>query len=287
MESFDAAAIGCRAVALYALLSALGLAIVPLWAPAAARTEQEWLGAQQRRFALAAVVLTVAHSTLDVARLSGSWTDFLDLRVERLVWGSHAGLVSLVCAVGLGALAVRDTAQRAFGRLLPGLAFGAVVASFALVGHTSERSFPLALRWLIPMHVALLAFWIGGLKLLLHMACRQSVPDLAAAAASFSAVAVWLVPLIGVAGLGAASLLVQPSQILTTSYGRSLLLKMVLYLALLVIATFNRVLLVPQLARQRRPTLTHLRYAVTTELILLVAALVITASLTTLFGPPS
>ena len=145
------------------------------------------------------------------------------------------------------------------------------LGSLAVVGHTRVYG-P---GWLVLaadlLHLATAALWFGGLLGL----CLLFVPDrhhrlaeVASAVGRFSTAALWLV-----AGLGAGAVLLwwriadSVDSLWTTGYGRLVLVKLVLVLAVVGVAAWNRYRLVPSVlsgARQEA-TLGALRRTVGIE----------------------
>lgn len=145
------------------------------------------------------------------------------------------------------------------------------LGSLAMVGHTRVYG-P---GWLVLaadlLHVATAALWVGGLLGL----CLLFVPDrhhrvaeVASAVGRFSAAALWLV-----AGLGASAVLLwwriadSVDGLWTTGYGRLVLVKLVLVVAVVGVAAWNRYRFVPSvLSGTRSPaTLGALRRTVGIE----------------------
>ena len=121
------------------------------------------------------------------------------------------------------------------------------MGSFVLTGHTAVHQRRLLAPLLI-LHVSIVAFWFGSLGPL-RLVLRLEPPATAAAVLTrFSVAAVWLVPLIAVAGAGMALLLLPDVAALRQPYGLALLTKASLFALLMALAAMNRLRLVPALA---------------------------------------
>jgi copper transport protein len=164
------------------------------------------------------------------------------------------------------------------GIVLGANALGAMVAlaGFALSGHAVTAPPQAVATPALLAHIAIAAFWIGSL-LPLRRAARDEV-------VRFSSLAVWLVPILLLAGLTLAWLQVpRLDALIETDYGILLLVKVALVAALLAIAGYNRAVLMPRLPG----TMPRLRTSITVELSLAMGILMATAALTHLVPPRS
>ena len=128
-----------------------------------------------------------------------------------------------------------------------------------LSGHALDPSQPRILAALADLaHLAAAAVWLGGLLALVYVVPRTTddEPTRIAAARRFSTVALAAVIVIGATGV-ARSLteLSAVHQVWSTSYGRTLLAKTVLFVPLIGLGWLNRTLLLGAFARLRRSML--------------------------------
>ncbi|HEX5712472.1 MAG TPA: CopD family protein [Solirubrobacterales bacterium] len=250
--------------------------------------------------AIAGALSAAAAIVFEAAQAAGvSATGALDSTILReeldtrfgTVWALTA-LAWVVLALGLRPALNRPTPRRVAPLFLP-LAF--IVLEPALSGHPSTQS-PVAL--LFPanvLHVLAMSVWVGGLAALvlvlpaatreLEAASRSRL--LAATLARFSPLALACVALILLTGLGQAYAYVRDlDNLLDTAYGRAVLIKLVLLVALLIpLGAYNRYRSVPRLERiaaggeaPGRAGLL-LRRALRGEVALLVVVLGVTAAL--------
>ena len=275
-----------RAVGYYLSLQAVGLAMSPSWARTLPGELKSRLATWAVKVAVAAAGCTIAHRFLDCARLAGAWSGIFDPRIEHIAWWSRPGWASIVCAAGLAlvSLGTRKNSPGPHYRAAIGVLI--TVSSFSLTGHTSEPGLAPAIHLLPALHLALVGFWLGGISVLQLTARTGDLPASAALIRGFSAAAIWLVPAIAVAGvLIAAALVPDPRALLTTHYGELLLLKALLFSALLALAAINRLVLASRIALGDVNALQRFRSVLRGEHGLLTCALVVTAVLTTLAGP--
>jgi copper transport protein len=159
----------------------------------------------------------------------------------------------------------------------------------AAQGHASQAPLaPLSVAF-DAGHLTAVSLWVGGLVCLAPVLLRTPhvLPDAGAALASaalarFSRVALWSVVAIVITGLvRAAGELSSPEQLLTTGYGRSLLLKASLLAPILLLARRNR-RLVARLAAGFTPSAARLRAVARTvqaELAIAMSVIVVAAIL--------
>ena len=206
--------------------------------------------------------------------------------------------VGLLAALGLRRPADRRPAWPLLALLVVPLVF--VVLVPALAGHGSTQS-PIALNFPVNVvHVGAMAVWLGGLAALLFVLPRATreleAADrgrlLAANLSRFSRVALISVGAILLTGLIQAYVYVRHLDALTeTGYGRAVLIKFLLLLALIGLGAYNRRRSVPRLERiaagGESPGRTGLllRRALRAEVALLVVVLGVTAALAS-YAPP-
>ena len=171
----------------------------------------------------------------------------------------------------------------------------------ALAGHGSSQS-PVVLNFPVNViHVAAMAIWLGGLAallLVLPTATRSATEPadrgrlLAGPLARFSTVALAMVVLIMATGLIQAYVYVRHlGDLVSTGYGRAVLAKFLLLLAVIGIAAYNRQNVLPRLRRVAElggsPGLPGvlLRRALRGEVALLAVVIGVTAALAS-YSPP-
>jgi copper transport protein len=173
---------------------------------------------------------------------------------------------------GLGVLALAG--RRAGRQERLGLLAGAflVGASFALSGHAATSGPAWITRPALVLHALCAAYWIGSFAPLLIALRRLPRERAHVVMRAFSAGAVVAVAGLLLAGVVLAALQLRtPAALLTTDYGRLLLLKLVLVAALLGLGAFNRLVLTPALER-RREAVVGLRRTIGADLVLAAAS---------------
>jgi len=234
-----------------------------------------------------------------------------DSSLQNMAWTSSAGgafsvreLGLLLVIAGMQTTSVRATADRFFkastmmspsywlkrlssrGFTIAGITGAVLVAvSFTLTGHTSTSSWRWLLAPLLLAHLLIAAFWFGSLGPLYLVTLRESGERTARVVALFSAAAFWLVPLILVAGVAMAVLLLPSVAALRQPYGELVIAKGGLFALLLGLAAFNKWRYGPALGGSNLAAGRVFRGMVLAEYGLIVVVLGITAAMTTFFSP--
>jgi len=184
--------------------------------------------------------------------------------------GLRYAALGVLAAVAFATWTVEGAGAASPGRRGPlaamGLLAAAALALLAGQGHASQA--PLAPLQVAAdaAHLAGVAFWVGGLPCLAVVLLRapRTLPEggrtlAAAVLARFSRLALWCVVAIAVTGVvRALGELSSPAELVTTGYGRSLVLKSSLLAPVLVLARRNRHT-VARLAGGLAPTAGRLR----------------------------
>jgi copper resistance protein D len=156
------------------------------------------------------------------------------------------------------------------------------IASFALTGHTSSTPHRPAAAASLVLHLLVVSFWIGAL-LPLYNISRSEPPAVAGRLINaFSRVAAWLVPIILLAGVALAALLVPDLSTFKRPYGQLLLAKAAVFALLMGLAALNKWRHGP--ACERGETRAF-RQTVIAEYVLICLVLALTATMTTFYSP--
>lgn len=259
------------------------------------------------QLALAAIVLlsvmTVTGLLIQVSKVTGKpvWQALAPGTVSEFLFGTRAGMIwSVRLLLPIGALVSLGRSWPALARSsrsLLSLALGlAYLWTVSLTSHAAAS--PLwprlstALDWL---HLLATSVWIGGLVGLVltlrprrHEGLAGDYPPLPTIVGRFSTLALASVVLLAITGLYSAWLQVGSLDALRmTSYGQTLLVKLVLVTGLVLLGAVNRFWLQPQLrARPDAPALRrpraagHFVRAIRAEVVLGIAVLLTVALLT-------
>lgn len=281
-EGPDTLSVALRAVSFVLLVNAAGIAIfiavfghlVSGSVPAIAKLG--W------RLACGALVFVAGHHALEAARMAGEMSAVMDPAMQAMTLRSSEGSAFALRMVGLTLVAVGlrwgGPANIAIGIVGAVLA----VAAFTLTGHTSVTPHRPAAAALLTLHLLVVAFWVGSLWPLYMAAGREPAPVAARLIDAFSRVAAWVVPVILLAGVGLAVLLVPNWAVFKQPYGQLLLAKVALFAVLMALATLNKWSFGPACATGRTRAF---KRAVAIEYVLICAVLAITAVMTMFYSP--
>jgi copper resistance protein D len=243
-----------------------------------------------RRLVLACAVLSAAagaaHIVMTAGSMSGAAAGMWDGSLVRMVWqaGEGRALEIRVIGLSLAALAMRVHGPAAWGLL--GAAMAAT--SFAWTGHAQSLSPRVLPVLLLGAHLLGVAFWMGALVPLSLVAREGTAARIAAVAERFSAVAVFMVAGLIVAAAPLLWLLLGGfAELWRNNYGRCVALKLAFVAGLLSLAAFNKLRLTPRLRAGDAHAVRSLRTSIRLEMWLCVMVLAVTATLTTIAGPPA
>jgi putative copper resistance protein D len=305
----DALSVICRAISFVLLLQAAGVAV---FLAAFGQLLPASLSAARRlglRLAIAAMALVGLHFALEAARMAGEMGAVFDLSMQQMAWESPAGKGFVTRVVGLALIAIGlrasagglgapagprapDAGPRVSvagdRRSFPWLAIaGALLAvsAFTFSGHTVTTSHRMLADAALCVHLLVVSFWLGAL-LPLRLAALRELPATADRLVdSFSRVALWVVPLIALAGAGMMLILLPDLTVFARPYGELLLWKIALFLVLMVLAALNKWRFGRGIGRAEPAAVRAFRRTVVIEYVLICAVLAVTAVMTTFYSP--
>jgi putative copper resistance protein D len=252
------------------VLAIFGISLFPIYT----QTDSPFLSHEFRRWRQKALLIStgvgivsaIAWFVFTAAVMADGFLAALDMSTfESVIEDTSFGKVwvlrvlLLLCLFALLAFARRPGKQQP--RLH--LALASVIAgSLAAVGHTRTHEGPLkAIHALSDsLHLLAAGAWLGGLLALgfiVHASCKnpfRGLEDLGRTLVEFSSMGTAAVGVLLASGLANTLLLVRPLSGLTEGpYGQLLLLKIVLFGAMLTLAAQNRFVLTPMLTETQEP----------------------------------
>ena len=217
-------------------LGAAGLAWVALLAPTPAQAA--WLRSWCRRAALLAAAAGLLGFAAQYALLAGGGP-LLDAELAAMALAAPGGVALGIGLAGCLLLAAGGAIPRAAGGLL-------FCVSLAVAGYAAARG-PAAAA-LVFLHAAAAAAWIGSLPLLHRLAAHGEAGFLAA----WGRAALPGIALLLASGVGLAAWLTGgPAGLIGSPYGRAVLAKLALVVAMLAVGARHRLRLVPALAARQ------------------------------------
>lgn len=282
----DALAIIVKALAYASLLQAAGIALFL----ASFEMRLDASGAAIRRLGVACgamgLVSVLATYALEAGRMSGELAGVMDLAMHRRLAHMPVAAATSVRALGCVALVAAFAWRAAESKVLGVIGAAVVAGSFLLIGHSVSHEPRWALVSLLLLHVLVAAFWIGSIAPLILVARKEPAVVAHRVVERFSVLATALVPVMALAGLVMAWLLIGPHYSIQDPFAASLTGKVALLVAALCLAALNRARLGPSLRNGAATAVRRFTISLAVELTLLLAIVVVTAVMTSLFSPP-
>jgi len=287
LSGWDAAAVCAKAITYAATFGAAGAIFFLAYCGSLLQEPQR---SRIRRligtWVLASAVASCARILLTAATMSGDLAGMFDMTFTRMILGAGEGIAT---GVRMAGLALAALALRPSPRFQPLALVGAALASmsFAGIGHVHALWPSVAPSAFLCLHLLCAAFWLGALAPLLITARDRNESQIAAVAARFGQWALGVVTLL----LGAGAILLwtlsgHAAPFWGSDYGRMMAIKLLMVAALLSIAALNKLYLTPGLLRGQVRAFVQFRRAVQAEMVLGALILLITATFTTVTGPP-
>jgi len=281
------ASIAIKASLYVGALASAGLVMVRLAFPSPLTVIDREVRNLAAGFGMLGLAAAVLGYLLGGAVLTGDVSGVIDPDMLGLLWQTSAGTALKFELIGLS-LPVAGVMTGGAG--LPVALAGAalVLWSFTRTGHlsTSEADWVRLVRFL---HLAGVAFWVGVLSPLRRLYLDPGTAGQAAELGTgFGVIASVVVPLLLVAGVILAWHLVgTPEALVTTAYGRALVLKVALVASLLSLAALNKFRFVPALVAGKAGAGSGLALSIRLEWLAILAILVTTATFTSILMVPS
>ena len=244
--------------------------------------------AYTRRVTMLAAFAGLCIAGLQIPAAAGNMAGDLagigDPLLIALVLETPAGAAAVMAAAGFLLILVVELAVKDPSHPLRITGPGIVILSMLLAGHVTTGGLQAGI--LLAVHLAGLGFWLGAL-LPLRAMCRDpqkfgGQAALADLADVFGRRAIWIVPVLLIAGTLYAVMLVGSfAALATTPYGQVLMVKVGLVSGLLGLAALNKLLLVPALRSGEAAAHSRLRRSIDWELAGVAAVLLATSLMTT------
>ena len=242
--------------------------------------QQSYCNYLSHKSTLIGSVITLLMVLSVAGNLGGDLASVIDMLMLQLAIESKSGVGYLTAFAGFAVMLISHNLKA--NANVVGLIIGsiAVLFSFTLAGHSQLGG--VFTQFLLMVHLFGIAFWLGALLPFRWICLQDNTNNLGELAHRFGVFAMLYVGLLLGAGLGYAYMLLgELSLILTTSYGNLLLIKMLLVVALLSLAAFNKFRLVPSLEKNHLQGVRQFQSSVKVEIILVLIILMGSSLLTT------
>jgi copper resistance protein D len=259
MQSIEAFTIVARFVHFTAILLILGASLFRLYAGIVPSMDA-WLRRVLLIAAIAALVSSVFWWDSVAVRMGGGWSYATDAdTLGAVLFETHFGEVwlwRLVLGAALVLLLVLPLRLwgKAHGILIAGLS-ALLVATIAPTGHAAMHQGPVGNAHQVSdmVHLLCAGAWLGGLVPLSHVLrhaqdSREGIGLLRSVLPRFSRMGYWAVALLLTTGVVNTTFLVSsPAKLVDTLYGRILIAKICLVLAMVGLAIINRGFMAPKI----------------------------------------
>jgi putative copper resistance protein D len=232
-----------------------------------------------------AFITAILSFMLRGSALTGEAYGMIDPEILGLMWQTPVGDV-LAYRVAGSALIIIGLFTPHVGQWIALIGGLITLWSFAQIGHVPELKAP-GVRLLLFLHLLGIAFWIGVLGPLRALSRRlEHIASAATLGHRFGQAAAVIVPMLILAGLLLAWLLLGDLRALvTTGYGQTLLIKLVLVGAVLALAAVNKFRFVPAMQSGDSKAARHLARSIEIEAMVILLVLAVTATLTSVLTP--
>jgi copper transport protein len=160
------------------------------------------------------------------------------------------------------------------------------IGSFLVTGHAATAPPAWLMAVIVAVHLVCAAFWFAALRPLWLSTRSGAVQDAGHLMVQFSQRAVWTVAALFLTGAVITFVQVEtPANMVATDYGIRLIVKILLFFALLSLAALNKRQLTPKLEAGDAQGAASLRKSITLEYVLIVMILIAAVTLT-LPSPP-
>jgi copper resistance protein D len=285
----DLLSVTLRALSFVALFQAAGLALFLATFGRYLTVCVKSLRRMGRRVALLAAGLLVAQYLLEAGRMAGELPGVMDPSLQQLVLHSPVAttLAWRLAGLALVFVGLRETPIGGTRNVSVASLIGATLAigAFALMGHTTTHAERRLLGILLTVHLLIVGFWFGALVPLYVASRREPASVAAAVTEEFSAIAMWLVPLLFLAGLALAVFILRSIAGLFTTYGALLITKVAGFAVLMGLAALNKWRLGPALGRGDAQIAAAFRRSLAAEYVLIAGVLSVTAVMTSFYSP--
>ena len=281
----DVVVISLRGLSFIALFQATGCAIFLWLFRVQLKNVEIDLSRLIRVTTYGAIAFTIAHHFFIPARITRSFNDVFDLSLQVFFLQSSTGLAHALRIAGLILILFSVRPEFRLGTRLAMLGTFLTLGSFVLVGHTTTHMPRLLLSLLLLLHVSIIAFWFGSLLPLIHVTEVEEKSVSSALLRQFSAIGIWFVPIILIAGTAIWYLMAPSLSDFTTPYSKIILGKISVFIVLMLLAALNKWRYLPSVQNGDDCALISLRRGIAREWSLMALVFIATAFLTGLFSP--
>lgn len=215
------------------------------------------------------------------AQLAGGLTGAFSPDTFSWIWPANR-LQAMAFMGGAGLMAATSLARLRFLTLPAAIL---IASGFGFGGHSQGLDAPGLAPWLAGLHALIAGFWIAA-PFTLWPRTDLDIELVHARMERFSAIALWVVPLLFVSGIWLMLRLSgPPSAVIASSYGQILLAKLLLASLALAIGAWNKLRITRLLRENAEQGVSSLKRSLGADIMLFFGILLLIAAATTLTGP--
>ena len=218
--------------------------------------------------------------------MGGDFKSIIDTQLIELTLETISGKAALLSLLGFILIYFSCLKQSILFYILSFLGVSSILLSFVIFGHSTKHG--LIGQFLIIIHLVGLSYWIGSLLPLKKMCNSIECEKLKRVAHLFGIYAFGYVGVLILAGLIFSYILLGDiSSLVTTDYGKVLLIKMIIVSMLLSLGAMNKFKIIPSLFNNQNLGLKKLNNYIKIEIFCVLLILFFTSLLTTSLTLPS
>ena len=232
------------------------------------------------RSALLGIFVSLMLFLSVAGNLGGDLESAVDLIMLKLAFETKAGFAALIALIGFSMMALVAQKDGALRLLICFVSGGLILVSFLLAGHTLKGG--VFTQIVLFLHLVGISFWVGSFFPFRWMSIHDKASNLQAIALKFGTLGIGYVGLLFLAGCILAYNLVGGfMQLMLTSYGQVLLVKIALVSFLLSLGALNKLRLVPLMEKDPLLGVKRFKASVHFEIIITFFILLLSSFLTT------
>ncbi len=232
------------------------------------------------RSALLGIFVSLMLFLSVAGNLGGELASTVDFIMLKLAFETKAGFAALVALFGFFVMSLVAHKDGTLRLLICFASGGLILISFLLTGHTLKGG--VFTQTLLFLHLLGISFWVGSFFPFRWMSIYDKASNLQVIALKFGTLGIGYVGLLFLAGCMLAYKLVGGlMQLILTSYGQVLLVKIILVSFLLSLGALNKLRLVPLIAKDPLVGMKRFKTSVQFEIVITFFILLLSSFLTT------
>ena len=235
--------------------------------------------------ALGGILISLILFLSVAGNIGGDLASIFEYPMLQIAFFSKAGIAAITSLLGFTIIFIAGNWRSKWRTGVSITGSCIILLSFVIVGHSYREG--LLTQFLLLVHLIGIAYWLGSLLPLSKLCRIPDIGNLPLIAHGFGIFAIGYVSALVFAGcIFAYKIMGGVTPLIDTTYGNTLLIKIIVVTLLLSIAALNKFLMVPLLSQNLYRGARRLRFFVNLEMVLASLALLLTSLLTTSLDLP-